>query len=340
PLLIAGLLGVVAVLRVLSSSLTAGFVIKEFTWYQYLFTQFRVIWLYVRLFFLPVGLNADYDLTASKNILDQGAVLGLVGLLIAAAVAWRYRREFPLASFGFFGMLLLLAPTSSVVPIRDVAVERRLYLPFVCLVLIALDLLRRWKVSRPVLAGLLAALTAGAAVATHQRSQVWSNSLALWEDTLAKSPHNTRALFQLAHAQWESGQCDKAATTYERVSASGKYPDDIPINWSLALECAGKPDDAVAKLQQAAARKPSAHIFATIGMVRAKQGRPGEALDALATAEKLDPAFDMTYVYRGNVYLSQNNIAGAESEFNRALSINGSNQPAREALVRLRRIPR
>ena len=76
-----------------------------------------------------------------------------IGLLALAVVAWRYRREFPLASFGYFGFLLLLAPTSSFVPIRDVAVERRLYLPFICLLLITVDLLRRWKTSRMVMAG-------------------------------------------------------------------------------------------------------------------------------------------------------------------------------------------
>ena len=44
------------------------------------------------------------------------------------AAAWIYRKRWPLASFGVFVFLLLLAPTSSVIPIRDVLHERRMYL--------------------------------------------------------------------------------------------------------------------------------------------------------------------------------------------------------------------
>ncbi len=55
-----------------------------------------------------------------------------------------------------------------------------------------------------------------------------------------------------------------------------------------------RPDDAVAKLQQAAALEPTAHVYSQIGMVYAKQRRWDEALEALATAEKIDPSFAPT----------------------------------------------
>ena len=132
-----------------SRELTAGFRVKEFTWYQYLFTQFRSIWLYLRLYVFPFGQNGDYDVQVSRTIIDQGALFGLIGLLAlgwpcveSTVVSIRWPRS------DIFGFLILLAPTSSVVPIRDVAVERRLYLPFICLLFITVDFLRRWKTSR------------------------------------------------------------------------------------------------------------------------------------------------------------------------------------------------
>ena len=100
---------------------------RDLTWYQYFFTECRVIWDYVRLFFIPAGQNLDPEISISRNILAHGAVIGLAGLLIASVLAWTYRRRFPLASYGWFVWLILLAPTSSLVPIRDPMAERRMY---------------------------------------------------------------------------------------------------------------------------------------------------------------------------------------------------------------------
>jgi protein O-mannosyl-transferase len=333
PIAVAGALGLIAVVSVLQTATTAGFKIKEFTWYEYLFTQFRVIWLYLWLYVAPFGQNADYEFPISHSILDVGSLLGLIGLVALAVVAWRYRREFPLASFGYFGFLLLLAPTSSFVPIRDVAVERRLYLPFICLLLITVDLLRRWRASRMVMAGTMAAACAVAGTLTYQRSAVWSSALALWEDTSAKSPGNARAKFQLAYAQWQNGQCAPAAATYEQVSRMQKPDDRLLIDWAYALECAGKPDEAVAKVREAIKTQPSAHSYAVIGMIYGKQGRAEEALEALNSAEKADPNFDMTYVYRGNIYASRGQMAEAATQYRRALSINGNNLAAQQGLT-------
>ena len=209
PIAIAGVAGVAFVFTILQRATTAGFGIKEFTWYEYLFTQFKVIWLYLRLYIAPYGLNGDYEYPVSHNLLEPGSILGLVGLLALAVLAWRFRREYPLASFGYFGFLILLAPTSSVVPIKDVAVERRLYLPFICLLLITVDFIRRWNASRGLVAGALTAVCAVAAVASYQRNQVWGSALAFWQDTAAKSPTNARAQFQLAYAQWQNGQSSR-----------------------------------------------------------------------------------------------------------------------------------
>jgi hypothetical protein len=41
---------------------------KDWTWYEYLFTQFRMFFVYLRLFFVPVGQIVDYDVRASHSI--------------------------------------------------------------------------------------------------------------------------------------------------------------------------------------------------------------------------------------------------------------------------------
>ena len=63
-------------------------------------------------------------------------------------------------------------------------------------------------------------------------------------------------------------------------------------------------------------------------MIFGKNGKYADALDALAMAAKIDPKFDMTYVYRGDVHLAAGDPAAAVQDFRHALAINPRNQPA------------
>jgi hypothetical protein len=321
--------------RVLTSANTAGFAMSDLSPATYFFTQCRVLWMYVRLFFLPFGQNLDPDIALSKTPLEHGAIAGLIALIALTTAAWIYRRRFPLAAFGVLTFLLLAAPTSSIVPIRDVFAERRLYLPFIGLLLVSVEFLRRLKTSQIAAIGAVVLLVCS--VLTYHRSAVWGDPLLLWQDTAAKSPHKWRPRFQLAHAYYSAGQCPQAAEQYERTSHLG--PADVPllVDWGLALDCAGRSYEGIAKLREAAAMEHSAHIFSQIGMIYGKLRKMPEALQALQEAERTDPAFDVTYLYRGNVYEAAGDRAAAAREYQHALALNAGNQAAREGLTRVSR---
>ena len=69
-------------------------------------------------------------------------------------------------------------------------------------------------------------------------------------------------------------------------------PDyNLLVDWGLAYDGLNRMDDALAKLRQAAALDPTAHVYTQIGMVYAKRRHWTEAMDALDTAQKLDPSF-------------------------------------------------
>jgi hypothetical protein len=82
-------IGAVKVIRVLSTSASAGFGLKGVAWYQYLFTEFRVVFTYLRLFLFPAGQTVDYDYPISRTIVDHGAILGLMGILALLGAATR-----------------------------------------------------------------------------------------------------------------------------------------------------------------------------------------------------------------------------------------------------------
>jgi tetratricopeptide (TPR) repeat protein len=334
PIVLGAFTGVAMLWRLLFKAETAGFGMKDLKWYEYLFTQFRALFVYIGEFILPVNLTADWDFPFSRSITDHGAIFGLIGLLALVAAAWIWRRRFPLASYGLLVFLLLMAPTSSIVPIKDPIAERRLYFSMIGLLMIAVELLSRVKLSQKALAGVCAAIALLAAVATHARAEVWSNPIALWEDTLRKSPNKPRPYLQLAQSYYDAGEFAKAADAFERVSKLEKPEYNTLVNWALALQRLNRFDDALAKLREAAALEPTAHVWSQIGMIHAQLAHRAEALDALAQAEKLDPKWAPTYNYRAKVHFQANELAEAVADYRRALSLDPSLTDARDELMR------
>jgi len=312
---------------------SAGFAMKDFTWYQYLFTQFRAIFAYLFNFLLPVNLNVDWDFPISHSIFEHGAIFGLAGLLALATAAWRYRRGFPLAGYGYFVFLVLLSPTSSILPIKDPIADRRMYLPMLGLILISIDLLRRLKVEPKVLAMGAAVLLVAAALATHARAEVWSSPLSLWQDAALKSPNKVRARFQLAFAYFDQGRFDIAVAEFQKTAELKPPTADLLLDWGLAYDGLNQPEKALEKFHQAAAIDPSAHIYTQIGYIHAKRSEWKEAMQAFDTAERLDANLAIAYMYKGQVYLATNQPAAAVAEFQHALALDSSLAPAREGLA-------
>ncbi len=335
--------GAAKVIQVLAASASAGFHMKGMPWYAYLFTQFRVFFTYLRLFLFPAGQTVDYDYPISHTILEHGAIFGLIGILAMFGAALYYHRRYPLACYGFFVFVILLAPTSSLIPIDDPISERRVYLPMIGLLLVVIDLIRRVRITPTALAATLGAVLLLAAGLTYRRSIVWSGAIPLWEDAVKESPTKSRAHFQLAFAYFDANLCHEAEDQYQKASELKKPDYMLLLDWALADNCLGKSDDAIAKLQQAAAIEGTGHVYSQLGMMYAKTGRTAQALQALDTAQSIDPSFEPTYVYRGQIFQSLNNPVAAEQQFRRVLEINPHNQQALDLLQALRigsRIPR
>ena len=337
PIVVAGALAMAFVFRVLSAASTAGFGVKEFTWYQYFFTECRAIWDYLWMFLLPIGQNLDPEFPISRTIMDHGAIVAMLGLLAVTVCAWIYRRRFPLASYGWFAFLILIAPTSSLVPIKDPFAERRLYLPFIGLLFVTVEFLRRWKTGKNTLIAVLGVVLIGEAAATYQRNQLWASPIDMWTDTVAKSPNKWRPRFQLAFAHYLAGHYPEAIGHYEKAAQIQPPNFDMLVDWALAYDGVGRYADAIAKLNQAAVMERSAHVYTEIGKEYGKMGKYPEALDALATAMQIDPNFAMAYYNRGGVYESVGKKAQAIEDYRRVLALDPRITFAREALARVSR---
>jgi hypothetical protein len=98
---------------------------------DYLFTQFNVIVTYIRLLFFPVNQNLDYDYPISHTLFEFPTLFSLLFLIsIVIFGVWMFKKS-RLISFGIFWFFITLSVESSIIPIRDVIFEHRVYLPSV-----------------------------------------------------------------------------------------------------------------------------------------------------------------------------------------------------------------
>ena len=333
PLAIAAALGLSFVWKTLRGTTSAGFRLAGLAWYEYFFTQWRMFWSYVRLSVLPFGLNADPDIALSRTPIEHGALFAGLAIVALLGAVFVYRRRFPLAAFGILVFVVLLAPTSSVVPIRDLFAERRLYLPMIGLLCVALEGLRHLN---PRQNGALLALAFGLfglSFLTWQRAHVWSGAIPLWADTVEKSPNKYRPRFQYAFALYQDQRCTEAAEQFQRTSALDTQPgEQLYVDWALALDCAGRLDEAAAKLEQASRAIPSVLIYVNLAMIYGKSGRNDQALAVLDKAEKISPRFAQIHAFRGNIYFSQQKPEAAAASYRRALELDPTNQAAMHGL--------
>jgi tetratricopeptide (TPR) repeat protein len=154
------------------------------------------------------------------------------GLAILAAIAVglvlvRIQPWYALALLWFF---LHLAPTNSILARSDAVNDRQLYLASLgplALAGLAIALMPRWRA--PLLVA--AALALGAA--TVARNQDYRSELALWSDTVRKSPGSVRAWNNLGYACQLEGRREEARAAYERALALD--PADVKARTNLRL---------------------------------------------------------------------------------------------------------
>ncbi len=331
PTFAAAAAGGLFALRVAGREGTAG-ALRGVSPLDYLVTQFQAVWIYLRLFILPFGQNLDHGFPMAKAPGGIGSILGLAALLALLAGVWIWRKRYPLASLGILAFLVLLAPTSSILPIADALVERRVYLGSLGLVLVIAEFAARMKSDHLRVAG-IGVLAVVLAVLTMNRNGVYTSALAMWEDSVRGNPTNSRSHAQLAYAYYTEGHCAESVKSYERSAQLQKPDDRSLVDWGLALDCAGQSAAAVDKLKEAAALGNHWHAWSTLGMLLGKQGQSQAALEALEKALQLNPGDDNAYAYRGNVRLAAGEKALAVADFQKSLELNPDNAGARRGLA-------
>ena len=230
--------------------------------FRYGLTQCGVILHYLRLALWPRPLVFDYGWPAAVPSPALLPSVLLIGALIALT-AWGLWRRHPLGFLGAW-IVLILAPTSSLLPIKDAAFEHRMYLPLmavITLLVVAAELLIRRLASltrqRVVAMGLAACAVIGLGTATIVRQHAYRSALALWRDTVAKRPMNARAHNNLGVALSRAGRFDDAATHWFTSLALDPTQADAHYNLGRLYAQQGRFAAAVPQFRQAVRLRPN-----------------------------------------------------------------------------------
>jgi tetratricopeptide (TPR) repeat protein len=202
------------------------------------------------------------------SVAPQVVVLAALVAITVIGVVRRHPLAFASASF-----FLILAPTSSVLPIvTEVAAEQRMYLPMAafagcaavlvfsggraCLESIAADPRLRARLAFGSAVVLLGVLTAVLGSATRDRNRDYWTEVGLWQQTLAAQPGNLRARLAYGSALMTAGQFADAEGQLQ-AAADGDASNGFAQGRLGAAQAAqGKLDSAIVHLERAVALQP------------------------------------------------------------------------------------
>ncbi|MFA4828045.1 MAG: tetratricopeptide repeat protein [Thermodesulfovibrionales bacterium] len=308
----------------------------NFSRWDYLFTQFRVIVTYIRLMFFPVNQNVDYDYPLYNSFFSAGVFLSFLFLLsviiFGAYMFFRSSGErglklARLISFGIFWFFITLSVESSIIPITDLIFEHRLYLPsvgfFIAVIASVMILKDKLNLGIADIGGIVVSAILILSGAAYARNAMWKDKIMLWSDNVNKSPRKARVYHNLGSAFLKQGRTSEAFEVYKTALQLAPKDEGIHLNMGLVYEEMGQSDEALQEYQNAVKLNPSffkAHN--NIGTIYAKQGRLNEALQEYQTALRINPYYAEVHNNLGNVFFDLKRFDDALREYQVALKLN------------------
>ncbi len=309
---------------------------------QYFVVQMEVLASYLFKSVWPAKLHLDYWIFEPTGWVPVVAGFSILLVLFAIAIAAACKGS-PL---GYFGLLafLVLAPTSTVVPVRSMpGAEYRFYLPLIAVILAAVWLL--WVASHRVSLRhgrfIFLAMTSVWAIAlaarTSLRAADFASPSTMWTQVLEKFPKNVRALNALGAIALDADRIDEARDLFQR--AIEFYPEhgDAYANLGMLEGRQGNLELARLRLEKSADIWPlNPATWSNLGITYEGLGDRERAEKAFLRALELGPHLPEPNFNLGVVYLRQERWQDGRAQIRKTLQLDpkhpGANNIRRQLL--------
>lgn len=320
--------GLVTIGIALLGILLSGLLPKEtndITRYEYFVTQLRVMVKYVQLLVLPISQNLDYDFTISTSIFGLDEIFSALVVSSLVILIFSVYRKSPLISFGIAWFFITLIVESSIIPIRDVIVEHRLYLPMfgfaIAMAALIFSFFKTLKEGQ--LIGLMAVLLIVYSGLTISRNEVWKTKLSLWQDVVSKSPNKARPHLNLGIAYLHLFKPVQAIKQFEMAHQLEPENAQVLYNRAEALLFVKRIEEALIDLNKFIQLDDSfAEAYDTRGKAKLLTKQFDQAILDFTKAIRLKPELESAWFNRALAYLFLSEFDKALNNLSQAININ------------------
>ena len=287
----------------------------------YILTQIKVIISYYLLkLIFPINLNFEPDIKLVSGFFDLEWILSLIiGISIAITI---FNQKSTLLKFAFIWAFITILPTSSIIPLKQIATEHRTYLPGVGISMgLGILFLRATSITRIIYPLLILVLTVYGFLAMN-RGLDYRSEVIIWEDTVKKSPYKSMAHNNLGTAYLTKNRITEARNSFKISSALSPSSTEPYINLGHIHARNEEWDKAKSKYDLALKLGANrSQVFFNSGLMRLKLKKPDEAIPFFLKAIEIKKHRPIYHHQLGNAFRVLKNYDSALKAYRKALEL-------------------
>ncbi|MCX8010066.1 MAG: tetratricopeptide repeat protein [Ignavibacteria bacterium] len=311
-------------------------IIVQYTFLQrILFASYGFIQYLIKLI-IPINLSAFYpypeNVESGLHWIFYLAPILVIVLTALSIYSIKYSNKI---FFGFAFFVINIFLVLQLIPVGGaIMADRYVYIPsigfFLLIGLLVIYLLEKFSKSKLLIYSIFGIYLLIIGIINYNRTQIWKDSLTLWNDVLEKYPKVHVALTNRGNVYGrELKMLDRALEDYNN---SIKYNPTYPIaycNRAIVYGMKGKSDLALADLNKALELKPNyLEALQNRGIAYAQLGKFDKALNDFNEALKMDASNYSSYMNRAIAYFELGDYTKAIDDFTSALLIKPNDKTA------------